>query len=399
MRVWNAHETDLQRFKADKAISLESYAKKLRRKKEAKEKLERWGQRLKGRPLLGAFASVVGTLVGVDVPNAKGDDKKEKIALLYVQDGIGDRTARKTVNAIRKIREDNDTKCVVVRVTSPGGSIFSCEAVAEELKSLGVPVVFSFGNVAASGGYYIASAANRIFASHKTITGSIGVFGVRADLTGLGAKYGVKVQHVASGDLSGEFDAWYPMSRKMKRIYWEGIDRYYEQFKGVVSSGRSMTMDEVENIAQGRVWTGEQAKQNGLVDELGGLHRAIAYARRSYTETDADLVVWPKKLTFWERLSEARDEGDATPLLASLLEWLSVIRSRNATTQVMGVSNMESFPLIRNLLESSQKGLPGTIAGFYFAADENTAMRCLVDGLGEGRNDVSSSLFPIYFWE
>jgi protease-4 len=377
---WKPHETDFNGFKAEEVVSLSNYAVRVRKLKRAEERKKLWRRRLHQHPKLVAALSAV----GVSVPTEASS--KEKIALLYVQGSIGDGQARKTVNAIRKIAQDKDTKCVVLRVSSPGGTIVACETIAEELKGLDVPVVVSFGNVAASGGYYISASARRIFASHKTVTGSIGVFGIRADLTGLTDRYGIKVKYETSGDLSAIFAPFHPMSNKMKRMMMGSIDRYYDQFKGVVSSGRHMSLDDVEAIAEGRVWTGDQAKRNGLVDELGGLYRAIAYARRNFTKTDADIVVWPKKPSLWERLKEASDKGDATPLLMGFRYLLYGQPSVSAQT------GPDDAAFVQKLLLCCPHGLPGTLSGAFYAIDEDSALRCLVDGVGDeaSHDDLSS---------
>ena len=393
---WQAKETDFDRFKAEEIITLTTYAQKVKNEKTAKERRRKWHSLLNDT---GAISSAL-TKLGLAQQSEDGNDtgKKDNIALLYVQGGIDDAMARKTVNAIRKIRKDKDTKCVVVRVSSPGGSIFSCETIAAELKGLNVPVVFSFGNVAASGGYYIASGANRIFASPKTVTGSIGVFGVRADLTGLAASYGVKAQHVTAGNLSGSLAPLHPMSNKMKENFATCIDRYYDQFKGVVSEGRGMAADDVESVAQGRVWTGDQAKLNGLVDEIGGLHRALAFARRNYAKADADIVVWPKKRSFLEMAAEARQEGDIAALLRVVFEGISNLQWMNeGPDTVSKEGDLES--MVAHLMKASSNGNPGMLSGVFLAADENTALRCLVDSAAQENDNNYAGSYPVSFWD
>jgi signal peptide peptidase SppA len=374
---WKPHETDFVPFKANEAVSLSQYAGKVKKLMKAEERKKKWLNLLREHPSVVAALSSL----GVSVPDV-GSPKKEKIALLYVQGDIGDGQARKTINAIRKIGQDKDTKCLVLRVSSPGGRIFPCEAISEELKALNVPVVVSFGNVAASGGYYISAMANRVFASHKTVTGSIGVFGMRADLTGLTDRYGIKVKYEASGDLSATYASFHPMTNKMKRVMMESIDRYYDQFKEVVSSGRRMSFDDVELIAQGRVWTGDQAKRNGLVDELGGLYRAIAYARRNFTESDADVVVWPKKRSFMERVLETADKGDgyASPVLFTALRELFFRQKQPQGTDGGAASEVA---LLQRLVSSYPYGLPGTLSGAFYSMDEDAALRCLVESVEE----------------
>jgi len=389
-KEWKVHETDFDRFKADQVVTVASYHKKLKKKKIAEERQRKWSALLHRHPnLVSALSSI-----GVDLPfvDKETSPTKEKIALLYVQGAIDDKKARKTVNTIRKIREDKGTKCVVVRVASPGGSIQACETISEELKGLKIPVVFSFGNIAASGGYYIASMADRVFASHKTVTGSIGVFGLRADITGLAAQYGVTSHHIAAGDLSGSYNPLVPMTRKMKENFADTIDRYYMDFKNVVSTGRGLSLDDVEKIAQGRVWTGVQAKMNGLVDELGGLQRAIAYARRTHTAgvPAAVVVVWPKQQSLFELLAEAAEEGDVSAAARSIIEQALVALDFGspASRENTGVLDSDAS-LIAQALSSSLslpmngRPLPGTLSGFFYTSDEDSAIRCLLSGVGE----------------
>jgi signal peptide peptidase SppA len=386
---WKNNETDFRKFKAEEAISIEDYAKQVNKNQKAVARLTKRKAYL--ATYLAKHPHLAGLLssAGMDVPSGYTDDK---VALLYVGGGIGNETALKTVNAIRKISQDKNTKAVVVRVSSPGGSIDSCETIAEELKALKVPVVVSFGHVAASGGYYISAASNRIFASHKTITGSIGVFGIRADLTGLASKYGVKVQHVPSGDYSAMYSPFYPMSHKMKKSISGTIDRCYDQFKGVVASGRGLSLEHVEKIAQGRVWTGDQAKSNGLVDEIGGLNRAIAYARREFTASEeAEVVVWPKEQSLLERLYEANNKGGAALLVGILWAWACGGELKEGSSPVE-----DGF--VGQLVQSFPNGVPANISGVFLAADENAAFRCLLESALERKRKDSLRL-PEFFWD
>lgn len=139
------------------------------------------------------------------------------------------------------------------------------------------------GNFAASGGYYIAAASEKIYAMPTSITGSIGVFGVKLDLSEFALRYGVRFGHVGMSNHSNSLSPFFPLTNKMSENIHRNIDRTYNFFKEVVAEGRHMKLVDVEKIAQGRIWTGDQAKNNGLIDELGGLHRAIAYAQHKYT--------------------------------------------------------------------------------------------------------------------
>jgi protease-4 len=392
---WDRQETDFDKFKAAKPIQLKDYAKRISKKQNAKNRKMHWNDYAKSQPSLIMLLSMMG--LAEDSSTTSTDDKprEEKVALLYAhaEGGINDSTAQKLVKSIRNIRKDKDVKAVVLRVSSPGGAITPCETIREELKSLGIPVVVSFGNVSASGGYYISSAADRIFASHKTVTGSIGVFGIRMDLINLAKQYGINVQHVATGDLAATYDPFHPMTRKMGKQFGDSIDRFYAHFKSIVADGRNLSLDQVECVAKGRVWTGKQAKANGLVDELGGLHRAIAYAKRTYTTTgDAEVVVWPRKLSYLARLSEAVEQNDASMIWSTLAEWAAGVKEQPR------VSTSSENGLVDWILRSSSsKGLPGTLSGVLLTADENTAIRCLLSELDD--SPMPDDTFPSFFWD
>lgn len=190
--------------------------------------------------------------------------------------------AESVAKRLRQAAQDPGVRAIVLRVDSPGGDVTASEliwAAVEEAK-LRKPVIASFGDVAASGGYYVASGADVIFAAPGTITGSIGVFAGKADLSGLLAKIGVTTQHFALNDEAELFTptrAWTPQERTRVETIVEG---FYETFLQRVAIGRKMSRDAVHSVAQGRVWTGAQARERGLVDELGGLQSALTEARK-----------------------------------------------------------------------------------------------------------------------
>lgn len=184
---------------------------------------------------------------------------------------------------IRKARLDDDIKALVLRIDSPGGSVLASEAIYRELlafKETERPIVVSMGDLAASGGYYIAAPADEIWASPATITGSIGIFGLFPTAPRAFAKIGVGTDGVGTTPLSGELRLDRPVGPAAAMLLQATIERGYEDFLARVSSGRSMTRDEVDAIAQGRVWSGRDAKRLGLVDELGSLDQAIEAAAR-----------------------------------------------------------------------------------------------------------------------
>ncbi len=188
-----------------------------------------------------------------------------------------------TAELVRDARLDNDVKALVLRVDSPGGSALASEVIHRELqafKATGRPVVVSMGDVAASGGYYIAAPADEIWASPATITGSIGIFALFPTVNRGLDKIGVGVDGVGTTPLSGEFRIDRPVGPAAAELIQSLVSRGYEDFLGRVSSGRNKTRDEVDAVAQGRVWSGIDAKQAGLVDQLGSFDDAVRSAAR-----------------------------------------------------------------------------------------------------------------------
>ncbi|WP_159799522.1 signal peptide peptidase SppA [Flavobacterium sp. MK4S-17] len=214
---------------------------------------------------------------------------KDKIAVIYAQGEImggegdiniiGEGAMRES---LKKAREDKDVKAIVLRVDSPGGDALTSELIWREIEitKKKKPVVVSMGNLAASGGYYISCNASRIFAEPNTITGSIGVFGVLPNFTGISNKMGIHTEQVSTHSNAAGYSLFTPLQDKTRNIIQESIEDIYSTFVNRVATGRKMTFEQVDAIAQGRVWTGSDAVKNGLVDELGGLDEAVAYAAK-----------------------------------------------------------------------------------------------------------------------
>jgi len=183
-----------------------------------------------------------------------------------------------TAALIRSVRNDRRTKALVLRVNSPGGEVYAAEQIRREVeltRDAGIPVVVSMGDVAASGGYWISMNANRIYAEPNTITGSIGIFGMFFTVPDTLAKIGVKSDGVATGPLAGAFDVTRPLDPKVGVLIQSIIDKGYRDFVGNVAKARGKDFAAIDAIAQGRVWTGQQALDRGLVDKLGSLEDAI----------------------------------------------------------------------------------------------------------------------------
>ncbi len=199
---------------------------------------------------------------------------------------------------IRQAREDDAIKALVLRIDSPGGSATASEVIRRELaltRKAGKPVVVSMGSVAASGGYWIAMAADEVWASPTTITGSIGIFAMLPDLSGPMAKLGLTVDGIGTTPLAAGLDPRRPLDPQIGKLLQSSIEHGYRRFLTVVGEARKMSPEAVDQVAQGRVWMGIQAKEKGLVDKLGGLDAALkaAAARAGLTDYDVSYVEKP----------------------------------------------------------------------------------------------------------
>ena len=212
-----------------------------------------------------------------------------------------------TAEIIRNARYDDEVKAVVVRVDSPGGSMFASEQIYRELKALrdaGKPVVVSMSSVAASGGYYIATGADEIWASPTTITGSIGVFAAIPTFQGTLGKVGVNVDGVGTTPLSGDFRLDRPLGPAARDILQSGVEHAYEVFLDRVAENRKKTPAEIDGVAQGRVWAGSDAQTRGLIDSLGTFEEAVkSAAKRAELGDDYDVTYLDPQLSWREALA------------------------------------------------------------------------------------------------
>jgi protease-4 len=235
-----------------------------------------------------------------------------KIAVIYAQgeiiygkgneDLIGQELI---IEALRKARKDKNVKAIVLRINSPGGSALASELIWRELEltKKELPLVVSMGDVAASGGYYIACNADRIFAEPTTISGSIGVFGAIPNMSKLADNIGINAEQVSTNK-SPNYSLFEPISDDFRAVTTEGVEDIYNTFVKRVSAGRNMSVQAVDSIAQGRVWSGVDAMQNGLVDELGNLEDAISYAAELAAIVDFKVRNYPDyKMNLGEKLS------------------------------------------------------------------------------------------------
>ncbi len=212
---------------------------------------------------------------------------KDKIAVIYAQGDImygkGDENyigQELIIQSLKKARAANDVKAIVLRVNSPGGSALASDIIWRELEltKKEKPLVVSMGSLAASGGYYISCNAHKIIAEPTTITGSIGVFGMVPNISKFADRIGINAEQIGTNKRSLDYSVFEPMTDDFYNVTKESIERVYTTFVDKVAEGRNMTFEQVDSLAQGRVWTGRQALDNGLVDELGSLEDAIGVA-------------------------------------------------------------------------------------------------------------------------
>ncbi|MBQ8969538.1 MAG: signal peptide peptidase SppA [Bacteroidaceae bacterium] len=218
----------------------------------------------------------------------------------------------KVIDDLRSLREDEDVKAVVLRVNSGGGSAYASEQIWREVELLKAekPVVVSMGGMAASGGYYISSGANKIYAEPTTLTGSIGIFGMIPDMSELiTQKVGVKFDMVKTNALSDMGSMGRPMNAEEGALMQSMVERGYELFTGRVALGRKMAREKVKSIAEGRVWTGEQALEIGLVDKLGNLEDAVKCAAKLAKVEKYNTVCFPEPEPWYQSLLNKKKSG------------------------------------------------------------------------------------------
>lgn len=284
---------------------------------------------------------------------------KDKIAIIYAQgqitggegdvNEIGEGSMRR---AIEDAREDDDIKAIVLRVDSPGGSALTSDLIWREIEITKKvkPVVVSMGNLAASGGYYISCNANQIFAEASTITGSIGVFGMLPNLHGIANKYGFNSELVETHKNAGGYDPFDPIDPDFRNFTQESVESIYKTFVTRVATGRKMTFEQVDAIAQGRVWAGSDALKLGLVDKIGGMDDAIAYAASLVKLKDYVTVDYPE----YEKDLEALF-GDS-----GFLASLNIFKSTESILrEELGEENYQMIQNVKNL--NAKKGIQASM--------------------------------------
>lgn len=224
-----------------------------------------------------------------NITTALTDTATDQIAIIYAQGEIGSGEGDVTEigegsmrRSLQEARKNEDVKAIVLRINSPGGSAMTSDLIWREIEITKKvkPVVVSMGNYAASGGYYIACNADKIYAENNTITGSIGVFGILPNFSPLANKLGINTEQVKTHENAANYSPFVPIDEKFKAFTLESVEHIYKTFVTHVAEGRKMTFAQVDAIAQGRVWTGTQALKIGLVDKIGGLDDAIAEAAK-----------------------------------------------------------------------------------------------------------------------
>lgn len=281
------------------------------------------------------------------------DSKKrtsdKKIAVVYAQgeivngQGSGQQVGGQSfARQLRQVRQDEDVKAVVLRINSPGGSVTASEEILREVRLTRQkkPVIVSMGDYAASGGYWIATGASHIFAQPNTITGSIGVFGLQFNVQKLASDYGITWDVVKTGRYADSATISRPKTPQELAIAQKSVNQIYNQFLDKVAQSRKIPVQKVAQIAQGRVWSGQDAKKLGLIDEIGGIDDAIQYAaKQANLQNDWEVEEYPKVRSLEKRILEkltndesAQDSKLADPLTAEFLKIqadFAVLKSMN----------------------------------------------------------------------
>ncbi len=240
---------------------------------------------------------------------------------------------------------------------------------------LSKPVICSMGNYAASGGYYVASNCRRIFANPSTITGSIGAYFLKFDFTDIASRYGVSVRHVETGSHAAMRSEFQPLTKSSSEILSRHIAQGYQWFKTAVSIGREKSLQDVEKIAQGRIWTGVQALEKELVDEIGGLDRAIRYAQRNFTVSgQAEIEVWPKEVPMQRLTAPLELPRNMLDFLAPFFSQFIRLEDRRAPLDLLSPAGQEW--LLKAALDPNKSHV---FCGTMLTINENDAIRLMID--------------------
>jgi len=307
-------------------------------------------------------------------PSSLGLNKGPRVAVIYASGTIASgKSGYDPVNGpiagsdtlidyIKQARRDSAVRAIVLRVDSPGGSATASDAIWRELmitknERSDRPLVVSMSDLAASGGYYIAMPAQVIVAQPSTLTGSIGIFGGKFVTGGLYEKLGAHIESTSIGKNAEINGPTRPYNAQELKKLEEQLQSFYDQFVEKVAAARHSTPEKIDAIAQGRVWTGRQGKQNGLVDELGGLDRAVAIAKQRAkiaADADVELIVYPPRKSLYELVSE-QFSGSSDSLAVSA--WLAANLSSG---------EMEALRIVRGPFAMFRRGEPLALMPFTF---------------------------------
>ncbi|MEN6404859.1 MAG: signal peptide peptidase SppA [Thermoguttaceae bacterium] len=280
---------------------------------------------------------------------SKPVSQKQKIAVVYAVGTIVEGTSKNDmfndnsslgsttlITALKKAIDDPTVAAVVLRIDSPGGSATASDLIWRETVRSKKPMIASMGDVAGSGGYYIAMGAKKIIASPGTLTGSIGVIGGKLVVGGLYQKLGLTTDVISRGSNSGALSSTQPFTPDERRAWTEVLEETYRQFVGKAAEGRKMPVEKLEQLAQGRVYTGRMAKKLGLVDQLGTLSDAVTAAKLAAgltSDADVELMVLPEPKTFFEQLFG--DPSASTDLESLLPEGFALLRQTQLFRQLL----------------------------------------------------------------
>jgi protease-4 len=306
-----------------------------------------------------------------------GLNKGPRIAIIYATGTItGGKSGYDPMNGpvagsdtlieyIRQARHDSSIRAIVLRVDSPGGSASASDAIWRELtlaktERTDRPLIVSMSDLAASGGYYVAIPAQVIVAQPSTLTGSIGIFGGKFVTGGVYEKLGARIESTSIGRNAEMNSPTRPYNPQELKKVQEQLQAFYDQFVEKVADSRHSTPEKIDAIAQGRVWTGRQAKQNGLVDELGGLDRAVAIAKQRAkigADSDVELVVFPPRKTFYGLMSEQFGGSSEAVESAAVASWLHANLSKG---------ELQALRIMRDPFAMFHRGEPLALMPFTF---------------------------------
>lgn len=282
-------------------------------------------------------------------------DIKDRIAIIYAQgpilytEGNENIIGKEALNkAFQEVVENENIKAAVLRIDSPGGDALTSEIILQASRALGgvKPFVVSMGNVAASGGYYIACLADKIYADPMTITGSIGVLAAFPNIRGMTHKIGINAEQVTTHENAMGYSVFEPLSKGFEKSTQSAIEKIYYTFKSRVAEGRSIDMNTVEDIAQGRVWSGKDALEVGLIDALGGLNEAIAAAAELAQLETYNIADYPKyeddlESMILDAFTEAKTKLTQHPLEKFASEFIELSQLEGIQTRIPYSIKME----------------------------------------------------------